>query len=153
MASANLMPASGHQDHATSPSALALSSEAPSASTASRPAFVTFAKHPSVGQDGGGYRGDLGKNETGIFLQRGLDSRSTEQPVGQITLIGFNNSCSVRRAESVQRSHQCFGWRSHSPSAQLDCRPCPRRQLPVESYQRTGPEPRLNFQAVMGDRR
>jgi hypothetical protein len=43
MASANLMPASGHQDHATSPSALALSSEAPPASTASRPAFVTCA--------------------------------------------------------------------------------------------------------------
>src|SRR5437899_2934515 len=32
-------------------------------------------------------------------------------------------------------------------------RPCLRRQLPVGSYQRTGLAPRLNFQAVMSDRR
>jgi len=48
--SANLMPASGHQDHTTSPSAKpAPSSSAPLASTASRPTSVTIAKRPSRG--------------------------------------------------------------------------------------------------------
>jgi hypothetical protein len=74
MASANLMPASGHQDHTTSPSASsALSSLAPPASIASRPAAVTIACRPSVGRDGGGYRSDLGQRKTGIFLKTGLD--------------------------------------------------------------------------------
>jgi len=45
---ANLTPASRRQDHTTSPSASALSSRAPLASTASRPAFVTIASRPSV---------------------------------------------------------------------------------------------------------
>ena len=47
IASADLTPASGCQDHTTSPSASALSSAAPSASTASRPTSVTIAKRPS----------------------------------------------------------------------------------------------------------
>src|SRR6202043_2100793 len=85
MASANLMPASGHQDHTTSPSASsALSSLAPPASIASRPAAVTIACRPSVGRDGGGYRSDLGQERTGIFLREGLDTGIAEQPVGQI---------------------------------------------------------------------
>jgi hypothetical protein len=51
--STNLMPASGHQDHTTSPSAgKAPSSEAPPASIASRLAFVTIASRPSVRRDG-----------------------------------------------------------------------------------------------------
>jgi hypothetical protein len=46
--SANLTPASGCQDHTTSPSARqALSSAAPPTSTASRLAFVTIASRPS----------------------------------------------------------------------------------------------------------
>jgi hypothetical protein len=45
--SANLMPASGHQDHTTSPSASAPFVKGALASTASRPAFVTIAKRPS----------------------------------------------------------------------------------------------------------
>ena len=46
--STNLTPASGRQDHTTSPSATkALSSEAPLASTASRLTSVTIAKRPS----------------------------------------------------------------------------------------------------------
>src|ERR1700722_9843018 len=44
---ANLMPASRHQDHTTSPSALASPVKRAAASTAPRPAFVTFAKRPS----------------------------------------------------------------------------------------------------------
>jgi hypothetical protein len=48
------MPASGHQDHTTSPSARkALSSAALLASIASRPASVTIASRPSVGRDDG----------------------------------------------------------------------------------------------------
>src|ERR1700688_4580729 len=47
----NLTPASRRQDHTTSPSAKsALSSLAPSASTASHPASVTIAIRPSVGE-------------------------------------------------------------------------------------------------------
>jgi len=45
--STNLTPASGRQNHTTSPSARwARSSEAPPASTASRPTSVTIAKRP-----------------------------------------------------------------------------------------------------------
>src|SRR4051795_6961782 len=51
------------------------SSKAPSASTTSRPAFVTIAIRPSVGRDGAGYRFDLGKAGRGIFLRKGLDWR------------------------------------------------------------------------------
>ena len=47
----NLTPASGCQDHTTSPSASAPFVKSASASTASRPAFVTIASRPSVGRD------------------------------------------------------------------------------------------------------
>jgi hypothetical protein len=53
MTSANLTPASGCQDHTTSPSASGASSVAPSASTAPHPAFVTIANAPFVGRDSG----------------------------------------------------------------------------------------------------
>ena len=41
------------------------------ASTASRPASVTIAIRPSVGQDGEAYRFDLGQTGTGKFLEIG----------------------------------------------------------------------------------
>jgi hypothetical protein len=47
--SANLTPAPRRQDHTTSPSASAPFVKGASASTASRPAFVTIASRPSVG--------------------------------------------------------------------------------------------------------
>ena len=72
--------ASGPHDFAVRKSAL--SSLAPPAPTASRPASVTIASRPSVGRDGGGYRGDLGGTGTRIFLQPGLDSDVTDLPVG-----------------------------------------------------------------------
>jgi hypothetical protein len=76
--SANLTPASGRQDHTTSPSAdIAPSSEAPSASTASRPASVTIASRPSVGRDGRACRDDLPDGESKIFFAKGLDSQFT----------------------------------------------------------------------------
>ncbi len=43
------------------------------ASTASRPASVTIAIRPFMGRDGGGYRSDLGKARSGLFLETGLD--------------------------------------------------------------------------------
>jgi hypothetical protein len=49
IASANLTPAPGRQNHTTSPSALALFVNSASASTASRLTFVTIAKRPSFG--------------------------------------------------------------------------------------------------------
>jgi hypothetical protein len=82
----NLMPASGHQDHTTSPSASkAPSSEAPLASIASRPAFVTIASRPSVRRDGRIRKGDLPDGESGKFFARELDTKIAGQPVGQIT--------------------------------------------------------------------
>jgi hypothetical protein len=70
----SLMPASGHQDHTTSPSA----SGALVFGTVSVhriPLRVRdVAQRPSVGRDGGGYRGDLGKSRSGIFLRKGLDT-------------------------------------------------------------------------------
>ena len=161
----DLTPASRRQDHTTSPSASAPFVSTPfdrsrvktrpaitcvpdaAASTASRPHVRDDGQRPS---DWDGTAVGIGV----IWVRREMDSFCEQGWTGQITLIRLNKSRSARRAESVQRSHQCFGWRRHSPWAQLDCRPCPRRQLPVESYQRTGGlEPRLNFQAVMSDRR
>src|SRR5258706_12784105 len=97
LTSANLTPASGRQDHTTSPYAaivsrqravdrsqafrLALRSrraQNAAASTASRPASVTIAIRPSVGWDGEGSRCDLGQAETEIFLETGLD-RANQQ--------------------------------------------------------------------------
>src|SRR5665213_1028803 len=69
---ANLTPASGCQDHTTSPSASgAARLEAPSASTASCPALVTLANAPRVGQDGSEYSGDLGFGKTEYFFEMG----------------------------------------------------------------------------------
>src|ERR1700687_1489808 len=77
----NLTPASGCQDHTTSPSARrALSSAALLASTASCPASVTISSRPSVGQDGEGYNGDLGLRKIRIFLQKGLDRGGVKLP-------------------------------------------------------------------------
>jgi hypothetical protein len=98
-----LTPASRRQDHTTSPSAAtslvsafvdrsrvepALRSrraQNAAASTASHPASVTIAIRPSWGRDGGGCRTDLGQLGREIFLQMGLDRKSAEPPVGQIS--------------------------------------------------------------------
>jgi hypothetical protein len=58
--SANLMPASRHQDHTTPPSAFAPFVKGASASTASRPASVTIAIRPSSGTRQRGFCFDLG---------------------------------------------------------------------------------------------
>jgi len=59
-----------------------------SASTASRPAFVTIASRPSVGRDGGINKAVSTKRRSEIFLKKGLDSRIDKLPVGQITTWG-----------------------------------------------------------------
>jgi len=93
---ANLMPASGHQDHATSPSAgFAPSSEAPPASTASRPAFVTCAT-PLCGTG----RGELVEmicptGKANIF-DVGLDMKIAKMPVGQITPCAIVAHCGMK---------------------------------------------------------
>ena len=61
-------------------------------------------------RDGGGYRFDLGKSRSGIFLQMGLDRQIGDLPVGQIRLNRFSISpfCSlVRRASSQDEA-----WRA-----------------------------------------
>ena len=85
IASTDLTPASGCQDHTTSPSASVPFVNGTSASTASRPASVTTAKRPSSGTGRRGCKSDLGRARTEIFLQRGLDSppksRRSETPI------------------------------------------------------------------------
>jgi len=102
--SANLTPASGRQDHTTSPYAAIVTrpravdrsqifrpalrspcAQNAAASTASLPAFVTMANAPLVGWDAKSSRCDLGGVKTEIFLQRGLDTRVNKPPDGQIT--------------------------------------------------------------------
>jgi hypothetical protein len=80
----NLTPASGRQDHTTSPSASSAFVNAPSASTASRLTSVTIAKRPSVEAGWQGFRFDLGRRRSGIFLQMGLDWWNQFDPLQQI---------------------------------------------------------------------
>jgi hypothetical protein len=81
--SANLTPASGRQDHTTSPSASVPFVSDTATSTASRPASVTIAIRPSEGWDGYGCKSDLGQARTGIFLRKGLDTPSPNSPSGK----------------------------------------------------------------------
>src|SRR5258708_31179524 len=79
----------------------AITSRAPNAaaSTASRPASVTIAIRPSVGWDGCGYRGDLGKEGTEIFLQTGLDRANHIDPAQQFSLCAHVRRAGGRRAD------------------------------------------------------
>src|SRR6266446_4392875 len=70
---ADLTPASGRQNHTTSPSA-----SAPFVTRAARvhripPRVDDVAQRPSVGRDVDGYASDLGQPRRRIFLQKGLD--------------------------------------------------------------------------------
>jgi hypothetical protein len=83
--SASLAPASGRQDHTTSPSALAGVRRSPTtASTASRRAFVTIAIRPSCRAGRRLYRGDLGANRSGLFLAPRLDGANHIDRIEQI---------------------------------------------------------------------
>jgi hypothetical protein len=93
--SAGLMPASGHQDHTTSPSAKVIA-RLRACNCTSRPilrvhciphpTFVTIANAPlDRVQDGANHTPDLGFGKTEIFFSKGLDSISRNLPVGQIS--------------------------------------------------------------------
>jgi hypothetical protein len=81
MTSANLTPASGCQDHTTSPSASAPFVKGASTSTASRPASVTIAKRPFGGAGRGAYRPDLGRGASTIFEIRKIFFEIRHRPV------------------------------------------------------------------------
>src|SRR5260370_37016789 len=82
IASANLTPASGCQDHTTSPSAFVPFVNG-TISVHRIPSRVRDDREaPSVGRDGDGYKSDLGQTRSGIFLQPRLDRFLAD---GQIT--------------------------------------------------------------------
>jgi hypothetical protein len=101
----DLTPASGRQDHTTSPSATTSFVCAPvdrsraqrtalqprlradaAASTASRPTSVTIASRPSCGRDGRILSGDLPDGLSGIFFELGLDRNLLICPSGSLRI-------------------------------------------------------------------
>jgi hypothetical protein len=78
---ASLTPASGRQDHTTSPSAsCAARLAAPSASTASRPAFRDDREPPLCGTGRDGSIAVSTKSKSEIFFERGLDATGKSVP-------------------------------------------------------------------------
>ena len=70
----NLTPASGRQDHTTSPSASrAIVESATRVHRIPRPTSVTIAKRPSCGTGWRRYGCDLGETGRDLFLKEGLD--------------------------------------------------------------------------------
>src|SRR3954452_14777939 len=89
------------------------SSKAPSASTASRPAFVTIAIRPLSGTRRRGYNFDLGETTKGIFLQMGLDSPNHIESFQQMTLRAHPKTLQI----SVSMRSLFSRWRDNrSPS-------------------------------------
>ena len=82
---ANLTPASGRQDHTTSPSASARFVKRAFASTASRPTFVTIAKRPSEGRDWSVLSLRLPKREAKYFCRWGLDSPNQPEATAELS--------------------------------------------------------------------
>ena len=80
---ANLTPASGRQDHTTSPSASAPFVYGASASIASPAALMTLANAPLWLETGRVSATDLPDGASGIFFAEGLDEQVTDLPVGQ----------------------------------------------------------------------
>jgi hypothetical protein len=56
-------------------------------STASRPAFVTIAKRPTIGTERRIDKAVSTERRSEIFLQRPLDSEFADQPVRQISWV------------------------------------------------------------------
>jgi hypothetical protein len=77
---ADLTPASRRQDHTTLPSASAQFVKRAARVHRIPPRVRDDRERPSGGRDGGGYRVDLGKAGTGIFLQTRLDSANQLDP-------------------------------------------------------------------------
>jgi hypothetical protein len=96
LASANLTPASGCQDHTTSPSASAsfvrtqFAHMTPQRPSHPAPYVRDDREAPLLWErDGGSCRDDLGRRKSGIFLQTGLDRLMGDLPVGQIGASPF----------------------------------------------------------------
>src|ERR1700737_2440196 len=81
--SANLTPASGCQDHTTSPSASVPFVNGTSTSTASHPAFVTIAIRPSSGTRQWAYTTDLGRTASVISEIPKLGAVARMEPTGR----------------------------------------------------------------------
>src|SRR3954452_4652776 len=96
--STNLMPASGHQNHTTSPSASAPFVSAAFASTASRPAFVTIASRPLW--DG------TGRVIVLIWVKRRKEYFCKWDWTGQIILIRLDNSPSAKPQFPTRRQRE-----------------------------------------------
>jgi hypothetical protein len=99
VATANLTPASGRQDHTTSPSAKSAIRQRRRRVHRIPPRVDDVAQRPSVGQDGGSRRTDLPDGLSDIFFTRGLDSQFTDLPVGQIRRVA-RMQCNVHRVVS-----------------------------------------------------
>src|SRR5260370_18585263 len=76
---ADLTPASGRQNHTTSPSASARFVKPPSRVHRIPPRVDDVAQRPSFGTGRDGYASDLGQVKTNIFLISGLDTISENQ--------------------------------------------------------------------------
>jgi len=86
---ANLTPASGRQDHTTSPSAMSGARLSPSpASTASHRALRDVRNAPLVGRDGRIWITDLPDDGSGIFLRKGMDRVLVICPSGCFVAAG-----------------------------------------------------------------
>jgi hypothetical protein len=104
-----LTPASGRQDHTTSPSALAPFVKSAAASTASRTQrTVTIAMRPSCEAGCVDDGGDLGWRQSEIFFRRGLDSKIPSWPVGQIN--NPREPADVPIAVDERRSKKFLKW-------------------------------------------
>src|SRR3954467_9325672 len=93
--STNLMPASGHQNHTTSPSASAPFVSAAFASTASRTYVRDDRDTPLMWDAMARYNFDLGQTGNGMFLQLGLDRANQIDPVQQIRFLKNSASASL----------------------------------------------------------
>jgi hypothetical protein len=109
---ATLTPASGRQDHTTSPSASASLVLRRQSVHRIPPNVRDDGQRPSLGRDGGSCRSDLPDGLSEIFLQMGLDSKSptaADLPVGQITARARRKG----RHDSA-RMPRSFSLNSHS---------------------------------------
>jgi hypothetical protein len=116
------------------------SSEAPPASTASLPAFVTIAIRPCMGRDGASCKFDLGPPRNKIFLQKGLDTPA--RSIGK----------TARRAnQSGATPYGCrfLGRRKHFETCFASARQCQWTMEP--GLKRFGPFEQPRYHLVSAD--
>ena len=89
LSSANLTPASGRQDHATSPSASGTLVSSTISVHRIPPHVDDVRNAPLLERDGDGYSADLRFGKTEIFFREGLDRGYKKQPDGQISCLAL----------------------------------------------------------------